>query len=209
MRIGSPMVFQTAPPQPASNARITISPLLEMGQLASQNGLGLRMPAMSVNRSTPGTVEAAGLTGTILGPPRPRASTMERAASLPACTASTTSAPPLTMSPMAQTRALEVRPVAGSAAALPSRTGTPRAVSRPLMAAGPSWPTARTTMSSAMSKRSPSVGTGRRRPEASGSPSVMGWSSIPVTCDVPWISTGATSHLTDTPSERARSMACG
>src|SRR5579863_2549876 len=38
--IGSPMVFQTAPPQPASNARMIISPVLVGGADASQNGLG-------------------------------------------------------------------------------------------------------------------------------------------------------------------------
>ena len=62
-RIGSPSVFQTAPPQPASNARATISPVFVIGQLASQNGFGLRMPARSVNRSTPGTVASDGRTG--------------------------------------------------------------------------------------------------------------------------------------------------
>ncbi len=103
LRTWAPMVFQTTPPQPASNARATMSPLLVIGQLASQNGLGDRIPAMSVNRSTPGTVASAGLTGTIRGPPAPRASTIDRAASLPAWTALTTSAPPLVMSPIAQT----------------------------------------------------------------------------------------------------------
>ncbi len=38
--IGSPNVFQTAPPQPASNARMTCSPQLVGGPDASQNGLG-------------------------------------------------------------------------------------------------------------------------------------------------------------------------
>src|SRR5579863_3753773 len=42
--MGSPMVFQTAPPHPASNARITWSPQLAGGPDASQNGLGHRMP---------------------------------------------------------------------------------------------------------------------------------------------------------------------
>src|ERR1019366_6528184 len=38
------MVFHTAPPHPASNARITCSPQLVGGALASQNGLGHLMP---------------------------------------------------------------------------------------------------------------------------------------------------------------------
>src|SRR5258708_20492327 len=42
--MGSPSVFQTAPPQPASNARITWSPQLAGGPDASQNGFGQRMP---------------------------------------------------------------------------------------------------------------------------------------------------------------------
>src|SRR3977135_706935 len=42
--MGSPRVFHTAPPQPASKARITCSPQLAGGPEASQNGLGQRMP---------------------------------------------------------------------------------------------------------------------------------------------------------------------
>src|SRR5438132_3215836 len=50
--MGSPSVFQTAPPQPASNARMTCSPQLAGGPEASQNGFGQRMPpAKTVVRS--------------------------------------------------------------------------------------------------------------------------------------------------------------
>src|SRR6516165_3629269 len=49
--MGSPIVFQTAPPQPASKARMTCSPQLVGGPEASQKGLGQRMPAKSVVRS--------------------------------------------------------------------------------------------------------------------------------------------------------------
>src|SRR5262245_20227593 len=49
--MGSPIVFQTAPPQPASNARITWYAVLAGGPDAIQNGLGLLMPAQSVVRS--------------------------------------------------------------------------------------------------------------------------------------------------------------
>src|SRR5438477_8346705 len=45
------MVFQTAPPQPASKARITCSPQLVGGPEANQKGLGQRMPAKLVVRS--------------------------------------------------------------------------------------------------------------------------------------------------------------
>src|SRR5512140_2667850 len=51
LTIGSPMVFHTAPPQPASKARITCSPQLVGGPEASQKGLGQRMPAKMVFRS--------------------------------------------------------------------------------------------------------------------------------------------------------------
>ena len=49
--MGSPKVFQTAPPQPASKALMTCSPELAGGPEASQKGLGLLMPHMSVERS--------------------------------------------------------------------------------------------------------------------------------------------------------------
>src|SRR5262245_11043957 len=62
--IGSPMVFQTAPPQPASKARMTWSPVLVGGADASQNGFGARMPARLIDRSAiavspQGAVDAA------------------------------------------------------------------------------------------------------------------------------------------------------
>src|SRR5258708_39734257 len=53
--MGSPSVFQTAPPQPASNARMTCSPQLAGGPDASQKGFGQRMPpAKTVVRSAMG-----------------------------------------------------------------------------------------------------------------------------------------------------------
>src|SRR5882724_10159509 len=54
--MGSPKVFQTAPPQPASKARITCSPQLVGGPEASQNGFGQRMPAKFVVRSATRTL---------------------------------------------------------------------------------------------------------------------------------------------------------
>src|ERR1039457_7453856 len=44
LAIGSPRVFHTAPPQPASKARITWSPQFAGGPEASQKGFGQRMP---------------------------------------------------------------------------------------------------------------------------------------------------------------------
>src|SRR5262249_50752702 len=52
--IGSPSVFHTAPPQPMSNARMICSPVFVGGALASQNGLGLLMPANEIDRSAMG-----------------------------------------------------------------------------------------------------------------------------------------------------------
>src|ERR1700722_18489662 len=49
--MGSPMVFQTAPPQPASNARATCPPVFVGGPEASQNGFGLVTPANFTLRS--------------------------------------------------------------------------------------------------------------------------------------------------------------
>src|ERR1700722_1189687 len=50
--IGSPSVFHTAPPQPASKARTTCSPQFAGGPDANQNGFGQRMPpAKTVVRS--------------------------------------------------------------------------------------------------------------------------------------------------------------
>src|SRR6185369_13827720 len=49
--IGSPSVFHTAPPHPASNARMTCSPEFAGGAEANQKGFGLLMPAKSMLRS--------------------------------------------------------------------------------------------------------------------------------------------------------------
>src|ERR1700726_203638 len=49
--MGSPIVFQTAPPQPASNARITCPAVFVGGPEASQNGFGLVSPANFTFRS--------------------------------------------------------------------------------------------------------------------------------------------------------------
>src|SRR5271154_152308 len=49
--MGSPMVFQTAPPQPASKARITWPPVFVGGPDASQKGLGDFSPQKFTLRS--------------------------------------------------------------------------------------------------------------------------------------------------------------
>src|SRR2546428_12214402 len=52
--IGSPIVFQTAPPQPSSNALATWPYVFVGGPDASQKGFGLWMPAKVVRRSAIG-----------------------------------------------------------------------------------------------------------------------------------------------------------
>src|SRR5215471_9794499 len=51
------MVFHTAPPQPASNARMTWSAVLVGGPDASQNGLGDSMPANDTLRSATASLQ--------------------------------------------------------------------------------------------------------------------------------------------------------
>src|SRR5580704_14372731 len=57
------MVFQTAPPQPASKARATWSPQLLGGPEASQNGFGDSIPANRVVRSATDRLQTAGDSG--------------------------------------------------------------------------------------------------------------------------------------------------
>src|SRR5262245_6162801 len=66
--IGSPSVFHTAPPQPASNARMICSPVFVGGALASQNGLGLEMPANEMLRSAMGSHRCGRATKARRGP---------------------------------------------------------------------------------------------------------------------------------------------
>src|SRR6516162_1437908 len=49
--MGLPSVFHTAPPQPASNARITWSPVFVGGPDASQNGFGDSTPQSFTHKS--------------------------------------------------------------------------------------------------------------------------------------------------------------
>src|SRR4051812_2984007 len=93
--IGLPSVFHTAPPHPASNARITCSPELAGGADASQNGFGLLIPHISIERSAIALLEIP--LGTTYRPNQPRI--ISRAASRPSATALTTSLPPLMQSP--------------------------------------------------------------------------------------------------------------
>src|SRR6516162_3963391 len=102
------MVFQTAPPQPASKARRTWYSELVGGPDASQNGLGALTPQNSMLRS-----------GTRYSLPLRdesdfSAASIPHAATFPSCTASTISPPPRTQSPPAYNRGTLVAPVARS-----------------------------------------------------------------------------------------------
>ena len=57
--IGWPSVFHTAPPQPASNARMICPPEFAGGAEASQNGFGDTMPPQLVVRSAITCLRAA------------------------------------------------------------------------------------------------------------------------------------------------------
>src|ERR1700733_6703249 len=88
------MVFHTAPPQPASKARVTWPPVLVGGPEASQNGLGLVTPANFTVRSA--IFHLAAARG------EPSQASRPRAAAMPSATASTTSFPPFVQSPPAK-----------------------------------------------------------------------------------------------------------
>src|SRR5579863_3280614 len=60
--IGSPIVFHTAPPHPASNARITWPAVFVGGPLASQNGFGDSSPQNFTRRSAMRFLQLAQIT---------------------------------------------------------------------------------------------------------------------------------------------------
>jgi hypothetical protein len=58
--MGAPIVFQTAPPHPASNARMIWSPVFVGGPEANQNGLGDSIPAKFTRKSAISASSACG-----------------------------------------------------------------------------------------------------------------------------------------------------
>src|ERR1700733_12031169 len=68
--MGLPMVFQTAPPHPASKARITWPPVLVGGPEASQKGLGERRPQKLTDRSDMDYLPTSFLSGATSFTPR-------------------------------------------------------------------------------------------------------------------------------------------
>src|SRR2546422_747050 len=95
--IGSPIVFQTAPPQPWSNALATWPYVFVGGPDANQNGFGLSIPAKFVRRSAipPPTARYR--------PLPPSITSIFFAAATPSAAAFTISAPPFAQSPPTKT----------------------------------------------------------------------------------------------------------
>src|SRR2546426_12477404 len=98
--IGSPIVFQTAPPQPWSNALATWPYVFVGGPDANQNGFGLSIPAKFVRRSAipPPTARYR--------PLPPSTASILFAAATPSAAAFTISAPPFAQSPPVKTLGL-------------------------------------------------------------------------------------------------------
>ncbi len=99
--------------------------------------------------------------------------------------ASTTVAAPVRTSPEAKIFGTLVRKMCSSATRLPRRsTSSPARISSGSVSihdsSGP-WPMAPRTVSHSTMNSVPGIGSGRRRPCASGSPSFMRWNSTPLT----------------------------
>ncbi len=136
---------------------------------------------------------------------------MASAARFPAPMAAITVAGPNTTSPPAKTPGTEVSKVSLFTSIVPQRlkatSGSPAsALSR---SASGRCPTAATTMSKDRSCSDPGTGTGRRRPEASGSPSSMRTQRSPdMTPFLPRTSIGAVRYSKRTPSLSVSRISC-
>jgi hypothetical protein len=105
---------------------------------------------------------------------------MDSAAVLPAAMASTTVLGPVTASPPAKMSASPDCRVTGSTFMVPQSLRV-QAHSSVRQAQSDSWPMAGTTASTSMVNSDPATGSGRRRPDSSGSPSCMRMHSMAVT----------------------------
>ncbi len=123
--------------------------------------------------------------------------------------ASTTVAAPVRTSPEAKTFGTSVRKMCSSASRVPRRlTSSPARISSGSESthdsSGP-WPMAPSTVSHSTMNSVPGIGSGRRRPWASGSPSFMRWNSTPVTLLLSSVTirVGAAWKMTRAPSSMA------
>src|ERR1700733_13712457 len=154
------MVFQTAPPHPASKARMTCPPVLVGGPEASQNGLGLVTPANFTLRSA--IFYLAGPRG------EPSQASRPRAAAMPSATASTTSFPPFVQSPPAKNFRWPVW-CCWLILTVPFGLISPPGIALRKSVAG-FCPTARTTISTSSVNSVPGTGTGLGPPLLVGGP---------------------------------------
>ncbi len=123
--------------------------------------------------------------------------------------ASTTVAAPVRTSPEAKTFGTSVRKMCSSATSVPRRlTSSFERISSGSDSthdsSGP-WPMAPRTVSHSMMNSVPGIGSGRRRPCSSGSPSFMRWNSTPVTLFLSSVTirTGAAWKMRRAPSSMA------
>ena len=152
-------VLKTAPPQPASNARAIISPVLVTGDDDKKNGFRQCRPQKSISRLGRGDL---GMTTALRSG---KASAMAAAAFLPSLTLAATVLPAATRSPPPKIRGSDRRIVSGSA------RGRPLSASRPdnmaVNSAESPAPMASTTMSAGIENSLPGTSTalsGTKRP---------------------------------------------
>ena len=106
---------------------------------------------------------------------------------------------PVTKSPAAKTPRTFVAYVAGSTLRRPRATSKAASTGRKLRSAA--WDTAGMTVSAGTTNSEPGIGTGERRPEASGSPSLFRMKRTPVSLpSSPTSSIGLTRNSIRTPS---------
>ena len=134
---------------------------------------------------------------------------MEAAASLPAAIASTTVLGPVTASPPAKMSGSCVCKVTGSTLTVPQSLKV-QAHSSVRQAQSDSWPMAGITVSTSITNSEPGIGSGRRRPLSSGSPSCILTHSMLLTRPFSaMIRTGLVRVMISIPSSRHSSISAG
>jgi hypothetical protein len=129
---------------------------------------------------------------------------MDSAARRPEAMAVTITSGPVTQSPPANTPATGVARVSSSTASVPQGL-----VGSPSFSTSGSCPTVTIAASAGSVNSEPGIGTGRGRPEASGSPRRMRCSTAPVSLPSPENATGPARNSKRTPSASAASTSAG
>ncbi len=96
----------------------------------------------------------------------------------------TTVAAPIRTSPVPNTPGRPVSKVTASALRRRCLVASTPALAGPIQSSSGPWPIASRTRSQSITNSVPGAGSGRRRPEASGSPSAIRMNSMPVTLPV-------------------------